>query len=76
MKILCIFGNYFKNRFIFFKKKLREITTTTTMQWTTKKGKRGKEENVRGKNDERPLQHARQNVSAEGGSGTVLRKDR
>ena len=46
------------------------------MQWTTKQGKRWKEENVRGKNDERPLQHARQNVSAEGGSGTGLRKDR
>ena len=28
------------------------------MQWTTKKGKRWKEENVRGKNDERPQQHA------------------
>ena len=28
------------------------------MQWTTKKGKRWKEENVRGKNDKRPLQHA------------------
>ena len=46
------------------------------MQWTTKKGKRWKEENVRGKNDERPLQHAWQNVSTEGGSGTGLRKDR
>ena len=46
------------------------------MQWTTKKGKRGKEENVRGKNDDRPLQHEWQNVSAEGGSGTGMRKDR
>ena len=46
------------------------------MQWTTKKEKRGKEENVRGKNDERLLQKERQNVSAEGGSGTGLRKDR
>ena len=46
------------------------------MQWTTKKGKRWKEENLRGKNNERPLQHARQNVSTEGGSGTGLRKDR
>ena len=46
------------------------------MLWTTKKGKRGKEENVRGKNDKRPLQHALQNISAEGGSGMGLRKDR
>ena len=46
------------------------------MQWTTKKGKRRKEENMRGKNNERPLQHVWQNVSAEGGSGTGLRKDR
>ena len=30
------------------------------MQWTTKKGKRGKEENVRGKN--KNFQHAKQKM--------------
>ena len=46
------------------------------MQWTTKKGKRWKEGNVREKNNERPLQHTWQNVSAEGGSGMGRKKER
>ena len=46
------------------------------MQWITKKGKRWKEENVRGKNDERPQQHVWQNASREGGRGTGWKKER
>ena len=46
------------------------------MQWTTKKGKRWKEENVRGKNDERLQQHMQQNASGEGRSGVGWKKER
>ena len=46
------------------------------MQWTTKKGKRWKEENVRGNNDKRPQQHTWQNDSGDGGSGMGWKKER